>query len=286
MHTKKVKGILSAQNGMNLYRGCTHGCIYCDSRSTCYQMDHAFEDIEVKENAIELLENTLKRKRNKAMIGTGSMTDPYMPLEKQFRLTRQALEVIDKYGFGATVITKSASVLDDLDLYKRINQKTKAVVQMTLTTFDEKLCKIIEPNVSSTKERFETLKILRDNNIPTVVWLTPILPFINDSLDNLKGILKYCIEAQVKGIICFGMGVTLREGDREYFYENLDKSFPGLKDKYIQNYGNAYNCVSPNEKELMKYFHDICQTYGIMDNPNDVFKYLQTFEDKKQMKLF
>lgn len=286
MHTKKVKGILSAQNGMNLYRGCTHGCIYCDSRSTCYQIDHDFEDIEVKENAIELLENTLKRKRNKAMIGTGSMTDPYMPLEKQFRLTRQALEVIDKYGFGATVITKSSAVLDDLDLYKRINQKTKAVVQMTLTTYDEKLCKVLEPNVSTTKERFEALKILRDNNIPTVVWLTPILPFINDNLDNLKGILKYCIEAQVKGIICFGMGVTLREGDREYFYENLDKSFPGLKDKYIQNYGNAYNCPSENEAELMDYFHETCQSYGIMDNPKDVFKYLQTFEDKKQMKLF
>lgn len=286
MHTKTVKGILSAKNGMNLYRGCTHGCIYCDSRSSCYQMDHAFEDIEVKENAIELLEASLKKKRNKAMIGTGSMTDPYMPLEKQIQLTHKSLEVIDKYGFGVTVITKSQSVLDDLDLYKKINQKSKAIIQMTLTTFDEDLCKIIEPNVSSTYKRFEALKVFRDNDIPTVVWLTPILPFINDTQDNLKGILDYCVEAKVKGIICFEMGVTLREGDREYFYQKLDEHFPHLKEKYIQTYGNTYSCLSLNHKELMKTFIETCQKHQIMYNTDEIFKYLSTFEDKQQISLF
>ena len=226
MHFVNAKGILSSKNSINIYRGCTHGCIYCDSRSICYQIKHDFEDIEVKQNAPELLEDALRRKRKKCIISTGSMCDPYMQCEEKLRLTRKCLEIIDKYGFGVTLITKSAYVLRDLDLFKSINKKSKAVVQMTLTTYNESLCKILEPNVSTTKERFETLKILHDNGIPTVVWLSPLLPFINDTEENLRGILSYCFEAGVIGIICFGIGVTLREGDREYFYKKLDEHFP------------------------------------------------------------
>ena len=265
---------------MNLYRGCTHGCIYCDSRSNCYQMNHEFEDIEVKENAIELLENTLRRKRKRCMIGTGSMSDPYMPLEAQLEYTRKALLLIEKYGFGATLITKSDRVLRDLDIIKRINQKTKAVVQMTLTTADEALCKLVEPNVSTTKQRFEALKILRDNNIPTVVWLCPVLPYINDTEDNIRRILDMCVAAKVRGIICFGMGLTLREGNREYFYRQLDKSFPGLKERYIREYGNQYVINSPKSAELMRLFHRICEQNGIMHDNDLIFEYLSQFEEK------
>lgn len=280
MHYTKVKGILSQNNGMNLYRGCTHGCIYCDSRSNCYQINHEFEDIEVKENAIELLENTLRRKRKRCMIGTGSMSDPYMPLEAQLEYTRKALLLIEKYGFGATLITKSDRVLRNLDILKRINQKTKAVVQMTLTTADEALCKLIEPNVSTTKQRFEALKILRDNNIPTVVWLCPVLPYINDTEDNIRRILDMCVAAKVRGIICFGMGLTLREGNREYFYRQLDKSFPGLKERYIREYGNQYVINSPKSAELMRLFHRICEQNGIMHDNDLIFEYLSQFEEK------
>jgi len=280
MHYTKVKGILSQNNGMNLYRGCTHGCIYCDSRSNCYQMNHEFEDIEVKENAIELLENTLRRKRKRCIIGTGSMSDPYMPLEAQLEYTRKALLLIEKYGFGATLITKSDRVLRDLDILKRINQKTKAVVQMTLTTADEALCKLIEPNVSTTKQRFEALKILRDNNIPTVVWLCPVLPYINDTEDNIRRILDMCVAAKVRGIICFGMGLTLREGNREYFYRQLDKSFPGLKERYIREYGNQYVINSPKSAELMRLFHRTCEQNGIMHDNDLIFEYLSQFEEK------
>ena len=265
---------------MNLYRGCTHGCIYCDSRSNCYQMNHEFEDIEVKENAIELLENTLRRKRKRCMIGTGSMSDPYMPLEAQLEYTRKALLLIEKYGFGATLITKSDRVLRDLDILKRINQKTKAVVQMTLTTADEALCKLVEPNVSTTKQRFEALKILRDNNIPTVVWLCPVLPYINDTEDNIRRILDMCVAAKVRGIICFGMGLTLREGNREYFYRQLDKSFPGLKERYIREYGNQYVINSPKSAELMRLFHRTCEQNGIMHDNDLIFEYLSQFEEK------
>ena len=201
MHKVMVKGILSKDNGINIYRGCQHGCIYCDSRSKCYHMEHDFEDIEVKENALELLETALRSKRKKCMIGTGSMSDPYMPLEKEIGNTRKVLELVLKYGFGITLITKSDLILRDLDLLKEINSRTKCVVQMTLTTYDETLCKKIEPNVCTSKRRAEVLNILRENGIPTVVWLTPILPFINDTEENLKGILDYSREAGVKGII-------------------------------------------------------------------------------------
>lgn len=280
MHFVEAKTILSAKNGMNLYRGCSHGCIYCDSRSDCYRMDHPFEDIEVKENALVLLEDTLRRKRKKCMIGTGSMTDPYIPLERELRYVRGALELIEKYGFGFTVITKSADVLRDLDLLESINEKNKCVVQMTLTTADDALCKKIEPYVSLTSERFAALKTLRDHGIPTVVWLTPILPFINDTEENLRGILEMCAEAEVKGIICFGMGLTLREGNREYFYEQLDRKFPGLKDIYINKYGEQYAVTSPKNRYLMGLFHKFCAENGIMDDPEEIFRYLRAFEEK------
>lgn len=287
MHYKEVKGILSSSNGMNIYRGCTHGCIYCDSRSRCYKIDHDFEDIEVKSNAIILLENTLKKKRKKCMISTGSMCDPYIPLELKLGNTRKCLEIIEKYGFGVSLLTKSNNILRDLDILKKINSKTKCVVQMTLTTYDEDLCKIIEPNVCTTKERFEVLKIMRDNNIPTVVWLDPILPFINDTEENLRGILNYCIEAKVYGIICFGMGLTLRDGNREYYYQNLNKYFPGLKEKYQKLYGNSYEITSPNNNKLMKIFYSECQKHNIMCDNHKIFEYLREFPcNSEQLELF
>ncbi len=284
MHKVMVKGILSKDNGINIYRGCQHGCIYCDSRSKCYHMEHDFEDIEVKENALELLETALRSKRKKCMIGTGSMSDPYMPLEKEIGNTRKVLELVLKYGFGITLITKSDLILRDLDLLKEINSRTKCVVQMTLTTYDETLCKKIEPNVCTSKRRAEVLNILRENGIPTVVWLTPILPFINDTEENLKGILDYSREAGVKGIICFGMGLTLREGNREYFYTKLDEIFPGLADEYISIYKDRYNVVSPRNKRLMKFFNEYTERYSIMNDNEKIFSYLREFEDKKEEK--
>lgn len=280
MHYVKVKGILSPENGMNLYRGCTHGCIYCDSRSRCYQMNHDFEDIEVKENAIELLEAALKSKRKPCMIGTGAMTDPYIPLEMQLGTMRKALSLIDKYGYGVTLQTKSDRVLRDIDLLEKINRKTKAVVQMTLTTYDEELCKKIEPKVCTTARRFEVLKQMRDAGISTVVWLSPILPFLNDRSENISGLLELCAQAKVYGIICFGMGLTLREGNREYFYAQLDRLFPGLKEKYQQRYGNQYMLDSPNNERLMKLFHEKCEEYGIVHDNRKIFEYLHRFEEK------
>ena len=282
MHFVNAKHILSAHNGMNLYRGCQHGCIYCDARSQCYQMNHVFEDIEVKINAPELLEAALKAKRRPCMIGTGAMSDPYIPLEGELQLTRKCLELICKYGFGATVLTKSTRVLRDLDLLAEINRRAKAVVQMTLTTCDERLCRILEPGIPTTRQRYEALKEFQAAGIPTVVWLCPLVPFLNDTPENILGILDYCAGAGVKGIVNFGMGLTLRDGNREYFYQKLDHHFPGLKERYIHTYGNAYELPSPRERELTRLFHETCEARGIWHHNNTIFRYLNTLEDKQE----
>lgn len=281
VHTVEVKGILSPQNGMNIYRGCTHGCIYCDSRSRCYQMNHAFEDVEVKSNAPVLLEEALRRKRKRCMIATGAMTDPYIPLELELENTRKCLEIIEYYGFGLAIQTKSSRILRDLELLQRINQKAKCVVQMTLTTCDEELCKIIEPNVCTTRERIETLEIISGSGIPVVVWLSPLLPFINDTRENVQAILEAAYRVRAKGVLCFSCGLTLREGNREYFYRQLERFFPGLKEKYIRIYGNAYEVNSLNNKELMKFYHDFCRRHHMMHQADEIFEYLKAFPDSE-----
>lgn len=289
MHFVNVKTILSGSggySGMNIYRGCTHGCIYCDSRSKCYQFTHPFEDIEVKQNAPELLEKALRSKRKRCMIGTGAMSDPYMHCEERLQLTRKCLEVILRNGFGAAVQTKSDLILRDIDLLEEINKTAKCVVQITLTTYDDALCKILEPNVCNTKRRIEVLKTIQEHGIPTIVWLTPILPFINDTKENITAILNECVGAGVKGIIDFGMGLTLREGDREYYYAALDRHFPGMKEKYISRYGNAYVLTSPQADELTTIFHRICRENGIMSDPDECFSYMRKLPEKYEQLSF
>ena len=290
MHFVDAKGILTGSGGsvgMNIYRGCTHGCIYCDSRSKCYQFTHPFEDIEVKQNAPELLDAALRSKRKKCMIGTGSMSDPYMHCEEELGLTRRCLEVILKNEFGLAIQTKSDRILRDIDLLSKINQTAKCVVQITLTTYDDDLCKILEPNVCNTKRRIEVLEEMQKRGIPTIVWLTPILPFINDTEENVTAILNECVRVGVKGIIDFGMGLTLREGDREYYYAALDKHFPGMKERYIKRYGNAYELQSPNAKGLMGIFQRICKENGILRTPDDCFQFMREMPERyQQMSLF
>ena len=290
MHFVEAKGLLHNNNGfcgMNIYRGCTHGCIYCDSRSRCYQFTHDFEDIEVKKNAPELLQTALCSKKKLCMIGTGSMSDPYMHCEKELMLTRKCIEIVYKYGFGLAIQTKSDLIMRDIDLLDELNRTSKAVVQMTLTTYDDSLCRLLEPNVCNTKRRLEVLGEMAERGIPTVVWLSPVLPFINDTEENIRAILRECVRTGVEGIICFGMGVTLREGDREYFYAALDKHFPGLKDRYIHIYGDRYDVRSQQNNRLMSIFTDICREKGILYRPEDCFAYLNEFpEHHEQMSFF
>jgi DNA repair photolyase len=251
-------------------------------------MEHDFEDVEIKSNAPALLEDALRRKRKKCMIGTGAMSDPYIPLPESLANTRACLEIIDKHGCGLAIQTKSDLILRDLPLLISINEKAKCVVEMTLTTFDEKLCKIIEPNVCAAKRRFEVLKIMQDKGIQTIVWLSPFLPFINDTEENLRGLLDYCVEAGVYGVMCFGIGMTLRDGNREYFYQKLDEHFPGLKTAYQKNFGLNYIITSGNNDPLMRLLYEICGKHHIVCNNEALFAYMRAFEGKKgeQMELF
>jgi len=285
MHYADYKSILSPQNGMNLYRGCSHGCIYCDSRSRCYHLDHDFEDIEVKRNAVAILEDQLRRRRKPGMIHTGSMSDPYNALEDSLQLTRQCLQLIETYGYGVTVLTKSTRLLRDLDLFRAIHAKTRCVVQMTLTTFDEDLCRVLEPHVSTTRQRFEALCTLRDAGIPTAVWLGPTLPFINDTRENLAGLLQIMEEAGVSAVVNFGFGMTLREGNREYFYDRLDRFFPGLKQRYIETFGDSYGCSSPRQPALKTDLRAFSERTGIPVQGSAVMKWLHEFPDP-QLSLF
>ena len=273
MHYVEAKSLLTRWNGINVYRGCTHGCVYCDSRSACYHFTHPFEDVEVKQNAPELLEQILRRKRKKCMIGFGSMSDPYQPCEGELQMTRRCLELMDRYGFGATVITKSDLVLRDMDLLADIHRKGKAVVQMSLTMLDEGLSRKLEPGVCHTRRRIEVLKEFQRVGIPTVVWMTPLLPFLTDTRENVEGLLDACFDAGVRGIVCFNIGMTLREGDREYYYRSLDRHFPGLSAQYRRKYGNRYEVVSNHSEELMALFHRRCEEWGVLHTPEDCFRY-------------
>lgn len=282
MYSIIAKSILSKNNGMNIYRGCTHGCIYCDSRSECYQLPKPFENIGVKVNAIELLDQELSKKKKPTMLSFGSMSDPYMQIEKELLMTRKCLEIVHKHHFGIHIQTKSDLILRDLDILKKINQDAKVIISMTITTFNDELTRLIEPNVCNSNRRFEVLETLKKEGIEVGIWLCPILPFLNDTKYNILSIIERCHQIGVSYIMCFDMGVTLRKGDREYFYQKLDEHFPRLRPLYEHQFGEKYICSSQRASELMELFVNKCHEYHILYQPDKVFKYLQTYQVKKE----
>ncbi|MBO4601523.1 MAG: radical SAM protein [Bacilli bacterium] len=270
---------------MNLYRGCSHGCIYCDSRSNCYHIDN-FDVPKGKEKALLILEKELSKKSDHGVIGIGSMSDTYNPLEKQYEQTKGALKLISKYNFGVSIDTKSDLILRDIDLLKEINSKNNVIIKFTITTPNDELSKIIEPNVCVSSKRFAAIKKLSDNGIYTGIMLNPILPFITDSEDDIKKIVKLAYESGAKFIHTF-MGMTLRDNQRDYYYEKLDIYFKGIKDKYIKYYKSSYNCPVPNYKKLYKVFTDECDKYRILYNMKDIIKaYKKDIKDDEQISLF
>lgn len=280
-----AKSIISPTNNVNLYRGCSHGCIYCDTRSLCYQVKN-YDEIEVKKDALLIFETELRKKKNKIVIHTGSMCDPYIHLEKDLKLTQGMLEIIKTYGHGVYILTKSDLVLRDIELFKKINQENKAIICMTLTTFDDALCRIIEPDVCVTSRRLEVLKTFADNDLLTGVWLCPILPFINDTKENIINLVAAMKAANVKFIWNFGISLTLRKGNREYYYEQLDKFFPGLKEKYIKTYGESYVIESPKEEELMKTLKQECLKHNILLEHKKIRELISKYHCNEQLTLF
>ena len=259
-HVKQPDTYFGLKYNMNLYRGCQHQCIYCDSRSTCYQIEN-FADIRIKANAIELLEDVLPRKRVRGTIGTGSMNDPYMPIEAKVNLTSRALEVIARNGFPVHIITKSDLVVRDLETLKEIN-KAYAAVSFTITTSDDELAKKLEPGAPTTSARLEAIKTLSDAGILTGVTMQPILPFIEDTPENISSIVELAHQNGASYILPW-FGMSLREGSRDYYYDKLDKFFPGGKQRYVQRYGSRYICNSPNWRQLDDLFQKAVYKHGI-----------------------
>jgi len=265
-NTEKWFGI---DYNMNLYKGCCHKCIYCDSRSNCYQVED-FDRVRAKQNEIDILNQELKSKRKKGVIGIGAMSDTYNPFEKEYKITRKALELISYYNFGISIETKSDLIVRDIDLFKEINSKADLILKFTITTADDYLSKIIEPGVCVSSKRLEAMKKISAEGLFVGTLLTPIIPFITDSEENIKEVIRLSAENGAKFVFSMG-GVTLRENQREYFYEQLDNSFPGLKEKYIRTFGNNYFCY-PLNKNLKYVFKDECKKYGLLYKMEDIIK--------------
>lgn len=293
----KVKTIVSqAKNNdnwfginynMNIYQGCCHGCIYCDSRSNCYQIID-FDRVRAKENSTEIIKNELRSKRNKGVIGTGAMSDPYNPFERKLMLTRKALEEIDSNRFGVAIATKSDLVVRDIDILKRIQSHSPTLIKMTITTYDDNLCKKIEPSVCESSRRFEAIRKLSDNGIYVGVLLMPILPFINDSEENIKNIIKKAYESNAKFIFSYGLGVTLRQNQRQYYFDQLNKLFPGnnLPQRYINAYKESYINPASNNKKLWRVFKEECEKYNLLYKMEDIIKDYKTNYEKTQISWF
>ncbi|MCR1848527.1 radical SAM protein [Paeniclostridium sordellii] len=272
---------------MNIYKGCCHGCIYCDSRSNCYQIID-FDRVRIKENSIEIIKKDLVSKRKKGVVGTGAMSDPYNPFEKKYLLTRQALKLVDEYKFGIAIATKSDLIVRDIDILKSIQKHSPTLIKITITTFDDELCKKVEPNVSTTSDRFKTLKKLSDNNIYCGVLLMPILPFINDTEENIKNIIKRAYECGAKFVFTYGLGVTLRANQREYYLEQLRKIFPNemLDKKYVKTYGEQYENSSLNSEYLWKLFKKECDRYSLLYNMKYIINDYKSQYESNQITWF
>lgn len=267
----KVNPWFGINYNMNIYKGCCHGCIYCDSRSQCYGIDN-FDKVRAKENAIQLIRKELQSKRRTGIVGTGAMSDPYNPFEKELMLTRSALEQINAYSFGLAVATKSNLITRDIDILKKIKVHSPIIIKMTITTIDDVLCEKIEPNVCVSSERFRAIQKLTQNGIFSGILLMPILPFINDNEENIVGIVRKASQCGAKFIYAYGMGVTLRQNQRDYFYNELRKQFQdkNLAKQYNTTFGDSYECSSLNSEKLLRVFKDECETLGILYKMQDI----------------
>ncbi|WP_297417565.1 radical SAM protein [Clostridium sp.] len=269
---------------MNIYKGCCHGCIYCDSRSECYRIDN-FDTVRAKKYALALINKELRSKKRTGVIGTGAMSDPYNPFEKEYKLTRGALELINTYGFGISMITKSDLITRDIDIIKKISSHSPVLIKVTITTCNDELCRKIEPNVAVSSKRFAAISELSKNGIFAGVLLMPVLPFLEDNEENIEGIVKLAYENGAK-FIYPAFGVTLRQNQRDWYYKKLDEKFPGIKQKYIKEFGNNYECYSPKAKLLWELLKKECTRYGILYKMKDIIEAYKNGYDHDQLSLF
>lgn len=277
-------GYYVGTHNMNIYRGCNHGCIYCDSRSDCYQVAN-FNQVRAKADALRIIDQELQHKRKTGVITTGAMSDHYNPLEREYRLTRGALELINRRGFGIGITTKSNLVTRDSDLLQQISGHSPAYVTFSITTHDDALSRLIEPGASLPSERFSALRKIRDRGICAGVWLNPVLPFITDSEENIVSIVRLAAANGAKYVICH-FGVTMRSGNREYYYAALDRNFPGLKQIHIRTFGDSYVCTSPRVEQLWRVFRAECKRHGLLCEMSEINAEIRRSTGGRQLSLF
>lgn len=273
-----------AQYNMNIYRGCCHGCIYCDSRSNCYRVDN-FSEVRAKKNALEIIRNDLRRKVKTGVIGTGAMSDPYNPFEKKLELTRKALELVNAYGFGIAIDTKSDLITRDIDILKDIKEHSPVIAKLTITSFDDNITKKIEPNVANSKARFLAIEKLAKEGIYSGVLMMPLLPYITDTEENVLQIVRKAKDVGAR-FVYGGMGLTMRDGQREYLYQKLDEHYPGLKEKYIKNYGYRYQCSSPKAKKLYYLMANECEKLGLLYQMSEITQSYKLGYEGTQLQFF
>ncbi len=271
---------------MNIYKGCSHGCIYCDSRSECYQVDN-FDQVRAKTDVIALLDKELGAKRRKGIVANGAMSDPYNLFERKHRLTRDALKLLDKHRFGASILTKSDSVIRDIDLLTQIRAHSPVVIKFTITTADDLLARKLEPRVASPSQRFAALKRISSEGIYTGILVWPILPFITDIEESFSSLVQKAVDHGVK-FVCPApfYGVTLRQNQRVYFYQQLDQLFPGLKQQYISEYGGRYECCSPHKTRLQQIIGELCELHGLLHRMSDIRDAIVSQRGCEQLPLF
>ena len=270
---------------MNLYKGCSFGCIYCDSRSECYHINN-FDIVKTKVDALEILEQELSSKGYRGVVSFGTLSDPYNKEEEKLEITRNALKLILKYGFGVSIDTKSDLILRDLDLLTEIAKKNSVIIKISVTTTDDEMAKKLEPNVPSSTRRFEVLKKLRKSDIYAGILLTPVLPFLTDTEENIRSIVLKSKDADAK-FIYTKMGMNLRTNQRTYYYEKLDELYPGLSSDYEAVYGKKYFCSSLQYRHLMELFLNLCHQNGIITEMEDIIKdYKKVIPMNEQISLF
>jgi len=266
---------------MNIYLGCSHGCIYCDSRSNCFRiMD--FDTVKAKENALQIVRDDLRRKVKRGVVASGAMSDPYNPFEHELKLTRNCLELINAFGFGASLVTKSALISRDTDVLRDIKTHSPTIVKFSITTSDDELCRMLEPRASVTSERFEALRTLSENGIYCGVYLNPILPYITDTQESILEILRMAKDSGAK-FVQTHMSMTLRPGSREHYYNHLDKMFPGAKEKYMKRYGLRKHCQSPNSRRLWRVLAAESERLGLLYDMNAITSHYREGYGYKQL---
>lgn len=286
LHRNKSTAWFGTDHTFNIYRGCCHGCVYCDSRSACYGVED-FDTVRAKADALHILRDDLQRKVKPGVVCTGSMSDPYNPFEAELNLTGRALQLLDAYQFGVAVATKSDLIVRDIPALGQIGAHSPVICKITVTTTDDALAARLEPRAPSPTRRLAAVRALSRAGIFTGVLLMPVLPFLEDSVENVLAVADAAAAAGAK-FVYPAFGMTMRENQRQYYLEALERLFPGedLSRRYLHRYGERYECPSPRAKALWEAFSARCRALGLLCEMKHIVSASRRGYGERQLSFF